>query len=201
MAKIKYLDMVNELFEKSPVVDFRSIERIVGKTKKSNYAKLLVRNLLLKNKIYRLTKGFYTKHAETGLAAFCFKPAYLGLQDALSFHGLWEQETISIIITSRSVRPGIRKVMGNNVIIRKIDKKYLFGFEYSLAGIFYLPYSDIEKTFIDMVYFKQPLDKEVLANFKKKIDKKKLIYYLKAYTSDFKKRVITIYDKNKYIIN
>lgn len=191
MGKRKYLDEVEKLFIKSPVVSYDSIERIV-KNKKNvkQYVKILVRNLLKQGKIKRLAKGYYTNRDEVSLAVFCFKPSYLGLQDALSFHELWEQETIPIIITSNTVRQGIREIFGVNVIIRRIDKKYIFGFEYYKDGDFYFPYSDIEKTFIDMIYFKQPLDEEVIDNFRKKIDKKNLKDYLKRYPERFKKMVM-----------
>lgn len=191
MGKRKYLDDVERLFAKSPVVSYDSIERIVRHKKKvKQYVKILVRNLLRQGKIKRLTKGYYTNREEVTLAVFCFKPAYLGLQDALSFHDLWEQETIPVIITSNAVRQGIREIFGANVLIRRIDKKYLFGFEYYKDGDFYFPYSDIEKTFIDMLYFRQPLATETLINFKKKIDKKKLKDYLSKYPIKLRLKVL-----------
>ena len=190
MGKEKHLKKIGNLFEKSPVVDFSSIERIIKRKKNiKQYTKQLIRNLIFKGKIKGLAKGYYTKYDEVGLTVFCFKPAYLGLQDALSFHNLWKQETIPVIITTKKVRQGIRKILGMNVLIRRIDKKYMFGFDYKQEGEFYLPYSNIEKTFIDMIYFKQPLDKEALENFKKRIDKKKLKRYLKKYPKRFRKRV------------
>lgn len=191
MGKEKYQKQIEVLFEKSPVVDFSSIERII-KSKKNikQYTKQLIRNLVLRNKIKKLAKGQYTKHNESGLAVFCFKPSYLGLQDALSFHNLWEQETIPVIITTKKVRQGIRKIFENtNILIRRIDKKYFFGFDYYKEGDFYFPYSDIEKTFIDLIYFKQNIDEETLKNFRKKLDKKKLKGYLKKYPEKFRKRV------------
>ena len=130
MGKRKYLDKIEELFEKSAVVDFRSVERVIGKKKKSSYSKLLLRNLLKRGTIMRLTKGCYTKRPDINLAVFCFKPAYLGLQSALSYHGISEQETIPIILTAKNARTGIRKIAGNNAYIRKCRKKYLFCFEY-----------------------------------------------------------------------
>ena len=190
MGKGKYLMEVESLFEKSPVVDFSSIERVVRNKKKvKQYTKQLIRNLLLKGKIKRLTKGFYTINNDSSLSVFCFKPDYLGLQDALSFHNLWEQETIPIIITTKKIRRGIREILGINVLIRKLDKKYMFGFEYYKEGNFYLPYSDIEKTFIDMLYFKENLNEETLAEIKKRINKKKLKGYLKKYPKRFRERV------------
>ena len=107
----------------------------------------------------------------------------------MSLHGIWEQETVPIVLTTRKVRTGIRKVMGMNVLIRRIDSKYFFGFDYYKSGDFYFPYSDIEKTLIDMVYFRGHMDKEVVREFKKKIDRKKLNGYLKVYPKKFREKV------------
>lgn len=188
MGKIKYINEIRKFFKESPVVDIGSLKKFIKKNDKS-YIYLLINKLLKKKEIRKLTKGFYTIHEDTSLIVFCFKPSYLGLQNALSFHNLWEQETIPVVITTRKLRRGIRKVEGLNVLIRRIDRKYIFGFEYYKDGDFYLPYSDIEKTFIDMIYFHQPLDKDVVENFKEKINKKKLKDYLKKYPKKFMKKV------------
>lgn len=189
MGKKKYQDKIRSLFEKSPVVAFGSIKMIVRDKKNvKQYAKQVIRNLIKQNKIRKITKGYYTIHEDPSLLVFCFS-GYLGVQNAMSFHNLWEQETVPIILTARNVRSGRREVFGANTIVRKIDKKYLFGFEYYKDGDFYFPYSDIEKTFIDMVYFRQPLDAEVISSFKEKIDRKKLAEYLKKYPERFRKKI------------
>ncbi len=192
MGKIKYIKNIEEFFKKSPVVDIGSLKRFIKKSKK-DYVYLLINNLLKQEKIKTLTKGYYTIHDEVSLIVFCFKPSYLGLQNAMSFHNLWEQETNPVVITTRKIRQGLRTVMGRNMLIRRIDKKYIFGFDYYQDGDFYFPYSDIEKTFIDMVYFRQPLDKENISEFKKKINKKKLKEYLKNYPERFRKKVLKVY--------
>lgn len=193
MGKEKYQRDIEELFKKSPVVSFSSIARLMKKGKKlKQYPKQLIRNLLSRGKIKTLAKGYYTTHNDPSLIVFCFKPSYLGLQDALSFHNLWEQETIPIIITTRKVRSGIRKVMGVNVLIRRIQKKHFFGFDYHQEGNFCFPYADREKTLIDMVYFKETLSKEAVKNIRKRIDRKKLNVYLKAYPKNVKKAVSRI---------
>lgn len=189
MGKQIYLEKIEKLFEKSPVVDFKSIERIIGVKPKSNYAKLLIYNLLKKGKVKRIGKGFYTIHDESSFAVFVYNPAYLGLQSALSRLGLWEQETIPVILTTKKIRRGIRKVIGVNILIRNIDRKYFFGFEFLKEGNFYLPYSDLEKTLIDLVVFNQTIDDDVLKEMIKRIDKKKLINYLKKYPKNIKERV------------
>lgn len=189
MGKEKYQKRILELFEKSPVVSCNSIKKI---TKNPNYTKQLIRNLVLQNKIKKLTKGFYTIREDPSLIVYCFKPAYLGLQDALSIHELWEQETIPIVITSRKIRQGLREINKTNVLLRRINKKYLFGFDYIKQGELYFPYSDIEKTFIDMVYFKEKLNDEILKNIKKKINKDKLKKYLKIYPKKTRKKVLEV---------
>ena len=194
MAKEKHLEIIESLFERSPVVNFSSIERIIGKNKKSSYAKLLIHNLIKKGKIKKIGKGVYTKHNEISLAVFSFKPAYLGLQSALSHHNVWEQETIPVIITQKKVRRGIRSLMGGNILIRNIDVRYFFGFEQLEEGNFYLPYSDLEKTLVDMVFFNQKFDKESLKNIKKNINQDKLLKYLNRYPKRFRERVFKLID-------
>ena len=190
MGKEKYLREIEDFFKKNLVVSSTSLKTIIkNKNKKSKfYVKQLIRNLIKKDKIKRLTKGCYTIYEDPSLIVFCLKPAYLGLQDALSFHNLWEQETIPILITTRKVRQGLRNILNTNVLIRRINKKYFFGFDY-YKDKFYLPYSDIEKTFVDTIYFKEKLDKETLKYLIKKINKKKLDSYLKVYPKRIRKTI------------
>ena len=187
MGKKIYINEIEHLFLKSPVVDSLSIKRILQSKKQvKQYHKHVLKNMLAKGTIKRITKGYYTAHNDPSLAVFCFAPAYLGLQDALSFHHIWEQETIPIIITSKNVRQGIRKIMGVNSLIKKIDKKYVFGVSYSGN----LPYSDIEKTLIDFVYFNEKLSKESIKKIENIINLKKLNSYLIKYPSNFRKKVL-----------
>jgi len=182
MGKKKHIDEIKKLFEKSPIVDSKSIRRTIeSKNKVKQYHKQLIRNLLRQGIIKKITKGYYTKENDPSLAVFCFKPAYLGLQDALSHHNLWEQETIPVILTSRKIRPGIRKILDSNVLIRRIGKKYMFGYENSQQGKYLLSYSDIEKTLIDMIHYNQNISKETIKEINKKIDKQKLKTYLTKY--------------------
>lgn len=196
MGKAKYLKTIEDLFSKSPVVSYASIERVINYKKKTKaYVKRFINELLKKGKVKRLTKGYYTTTDNSSLLVFCFQPAYLGLQDALSFHNLWEQETIPVIITTKKIRQGTRKVFGNNVLIRRIGKKYVFGIEHYQEGKIAFPYSDIEKTFIDMIYFNEKINKETLEEFKKRLNKKKLKLYLKKYPKIFWSKIEGILKK------
>jgi len=195
MGKIKYVIEARKFFKESPVVDINSLKKFIP-YKNKNYIYLLISNLLKKKEINRITKGYYTIYDDASLIVFCFKPAYLGLQNAMSFHKLWEQETNPVVITTNNIRAGLRKVFGRNAFLKRVHGKYMFGYEYYKYPLenreIYFPYSDIEKTFIDMVYFRQPLDKEVIDNFKEKINKKKLKDYLKRYPERFKKMILKL---------
>ena len=182
MGKVKYIDKIRNFFKKSAVVNINSLKNFISDQKgNKEYVYLLINKMIKKGEIKRITKGYYSLHEDPVLAVFCFKPSYIGLQNALSIHNLWEQETNPVVITTRRIRQGCRSVFGSNVIIRRILPKYFFGVENIQEGNFFIPVSDIEKTFIDMIYFKQTIDKELFGHFKERIDEKRLKNYLEKY--------------------
>lgn len=187
MGKIKYIGSVMDFLEKTPVANMRDFRMII---KNPDYSRLLLHNLEKTGKIWRITRGFYSLYNDPSLAVFCFRPAYIGMQDALSVHDLWEQETNTIIITQKKARPGIRKIMDSNVVIHRLDKKYFFGYELTKQGDFFLPVSDKEKTLIDLIYFNEIPDKNVLKRIRRVLDNKKLDSYLKHYPAKFRNRVL-----------
>lgn len=195
MGEVKYVDEVRKFFKESPVVGIASLKKFIPYRDK-RYIYLLISNLLKKKEIKRITKGYYTIYDDASLIVFCFKPAYLGLQNAMSFHNLWGQETNPVVITTNNIRRGLRIIFGRNALLKRVPGKYMFGYEYYKYPLenrdIYIPYSDIEKTFVDMVYFKQPLDEETIENFREKIDKKRLGGYLKMYPLKIRKRAMKL---------
>ncbi len=186
MGKMKHLPSIIELFKTSPVVAVRDIAMLTGSRQ---YAYLLLHSLEKRGVIKRLVKGYYTIHDDPTLTVFCYRPAYIGLQDALSIHNLWTQETTVIIVTTRNIR-GDRTVMGSKVAIHKLSPKYYFGYKYVKYGEIYIPVSDLEKTMIDLAYYRQPIHKETIKEAKKNINKHKLQQYLKNYNKKVQKRII-----------
>jgi len=186
MAEMKRLDRIKDYAKRTPAFDTKSIVRLAGDR---DYAYLLLNRLLKAGQIRRITRGYYTVHGDPSLLVYCLKPAYLGLQDAMSFHNLWEQETIPIILTARRIRPGTRKVLGANVSVRRISSRHFFGYDYLRQGELLLPVSDIEKTFIDMIYFRE-LRRDMLKAFRDRIDPEKLAGYLKRYDRRFAANVL-----------
>jgi predicted transcriptional regulator of viral defense system len=186
MGKVKYLPEIMELFKKTPVVTTRDIKLYL---KQKGYSYLLLSNLVKQGKIKRITKGFFTIHDDPLTSVFCFRPAYVGLQEALSIHNLWEQETNVVIVTTRKVRIGIHEIFGSNVLVHRINPKYFFGFTLLKYGEFFIPVSDVEKTLLDFIYFKQPLSKGTISEIKKNLDANKLKKYLKVYPRWFHEKL------------
>lgn len=193
MGKIKYLPKIENFVEKNPCFRSRDIELIV---KNKSYTHLLLHNLSKRKKIFRLTKGCYSKKDDPVLSVFCFEPAYLGLQEALSFYNLWEQETVPVILTIRKIREGKREVLETNVILKRIPPQYFFGFELKKYNDTFLPVADFEKTLIDFFYFKEPISKEVIKNLKRKINLQKLKNYLKKYPKKISKEINQVLNLN-----
>ena len=186
---MKIIDEVREYLKRTPIASVDSISRIV---ESKSYAYLLLNHLVKKGEVFRITKGYYSTQADPTLLVLCIKPSYLGLEDALSFHNLWEQETIPVIITPRKVRQGKRKVLKHNVLIRRILPKYFFGWDLVKYGNFLVPISDVEKTLIDLVYFGKRIDKNLARKFEKRIDKGKLTNYLRKYPRNVRRKVTKI---------
>lgn len=167
------------------MVHIASVSRLLGS---EGYAHLLMSYLVRRGEAKRITRGFYTVHEDPSLLVYCFKPAYLGLQDAMSVHGLWEQETVPVVVTCRRVRTGLRSVMGQNAVVRRISRRYFFGYDYVERGGLHLPVSDVEKTLIDLVYFREA-GPEAVEGFRGRVDRGKLEAYLRRYPERLRRRV------------
>ncbi|MCW1298870.1 MAG: type IV toxin-antitoxin system AbiEi family antitoxin [Candidatus Parvarchaeum sp.] len=165
------------------------------RTNKQN-ARLTLYAMERKGKIRRLKRGYYSFNSNLDAIGFIFEPFYYGLQEALSLHGLWEQQTNPVIITTRKVRTGVRSILGRNVVVRRIQRKMFFGYEAKRIGSSFIPVSDVEKTLIDFVYFKVKITKEVLEKMEKRLDKEKLQRYLEKLDKNLRIKVDNLLKMN-----
>lgn len=166
---MKYKKQLYDKFKDSKVFSLRDVRILFNdKNISKDYSKVLMSNLIKEKKIYKITNGKYTFQEEIMCAGFAFSPFYYGLQEALSLHNLHEQETNPIIITTNKIKPGIREIMNTNVYFRRINKKYFFGYDFIKYYDIEIPVSDIEKTLIDLVYYKENISKNVILEIKKK---------------------------------
>jgi predicted transcriptional regulator of viral defense system len=156
------------------------------------YVQLLLHNSSKKNEIIRLGKGKYTFNKDIMATGFAFTPFYYGMQEALSLRNLWEQETNPVILTIKKIKPGVRKINSTNVVVRRLNRKYFFGFDLLKYYDFEIPVSDIEKTIIDFVYYREYISPEIIKEIKEKIDRRKLNQYLAKYPVSIRNKVILL---------
>ncbi len=188
--RMKYTAIFHTRFRERPYFTIRDARLFLSqKGISSGYLRVMIHSWLQKGKLHRLGKGVYTFHDELDLAGFVFQPFYYGLHFALTHHGIWDQATNPVVVTTKLVRPGIRVVLGQNVLVRRIAKKLFFGFALTRIGDYWLPVSDVEKTFLDMIYFRQKMTPEVRAAFQSRFDKKRLQTHLRKFPRWVQNRV------------
>jgi predicted transcriptional regulator of viral defense system len=193
---MKYINEIRKKFRKLPLFKTRDAVIIITKMGGTRgYAYLLLNHLAKRGEITRITKGYYSFEEEIEVCGFAYSPFYYGLQEALSLRNLWEQETNPVIITTRKTRTGLKKILGKNVLIRRISQKMFFGFEMVKYYDFWVPVSDVEKTLIDFIYFGEYLNEETLTEIKKNIKMDKLKNYLKKVPKRIRNRVLEILKK------
>ena len=188
---MKYIEAFREHFKSFPVFSISDARVFLSQFSiSSNYTFFLLHYLRKRGEIRKITRGIYSFKKEAEVIGFAFSPFYYGLQDALSFRDLWEQETNPVVITTRKVRTGVRTIAGSKVVIRRISRSMFFGFENLKSGDLYLPFSDIEKTLIDFVYFRQFLDSRTIKKMIERMDKKRMHSYLLKIPEWLRKKVV-----------
>ncbi|PIN85297.1 MAG: hypothetical protein COV47_02915 [Candidatus Diapherotrites archaeon CG11_big_fil_rev_8_21_14_0_20_37_9] len=186
---MKYTKEFREKFSKKSFTTKDVKIFLENKGANKNYYSLFLANEMKNNRIFRLKQGFYSFTQNLEDAEKLFQPSYHGLQDALSIHGIWGQQTIPILITPRKIRTGTRTIMGQKILTRKISRKMFYGFESKKHHSTWISVSDPEKTLIDFAYYHEPLDEESIRNILKKADKTKIREYLKRTSKKTQKKV------------
>lgn len=143
------------------------------------YAKRFLSSLVKSRRISRIKKNYYTCYGDPYAVGFAFAPFYYGLGTALNMHNLTEQQSQPVVISATSVMPRAIVFNSKKIFIKRIRASMFFGIETMAYGAFEIPVSDVEKTFIDLIYFRYGVDEQVYENIIRKIDKKKLRRYLK----------------------
>ncbi len=189
---MKYLKFVRGNFDdpKFPVFSISDLRASLGLMGiKQAYLKRMLNYLSRKGEVVRVAKGAYTFHNDITVVGFAFKPFYYGLENALTILKLWDQNTNPVVITWKNVRAGERKFGDGNYLVQRLSRKLFFGYELVRYYDFWVPVSDCEKTLIDLVYYKHHISGDVLASFKKQIDRRRLNAYLKMYPPRVKSAV------------
>lgn len=187
---MKYMQEFIHHFKENNAFTIRDA-RIFLKSKKisNTYLKVFIHLLLKKKKLNAIRNGVYTFQQDPIAIGFGFEPFYYGLHYALSIHQLWDQATNLVIITPKKYRSGMREIMETNVIVRRINPKFFFGYEMKWHSGMWIPVSTIEKTFADFIYFKEKIPGQVWEEWKKQLNRKILYEILAPYPIWVKKRI------------
>ncbi|MEM4066310.1 MAG: type IV toxin-antitoxin system AbiEi family antitoxin domain-containing protein [Candidatus Micrarchaeaceae archaeon] len=158
-----YKRRFSEYFSRKPFFTFNEAERYLSREGATEgYCRLLLHNMVKKNELVRIKKGFYTFSRNEVVSGFAFRPFHYGLEYALSIRKTWTQQSIPVVVTTSKANPGIRDVLGYKILVRRISEKYFFGFEYLNYSNFFIPVSTPEKTALDFLYYGIKLDPETL---------------------------------------
>lgn len=187
---MKYMDSFKERFQSYPVFTIQDAKVLLSAMGASRgYIHTLLHNLANAGEIVKITRGVYTFHHDVSVVGFAYRPFYYGLHDALSWRNAWEQETNPIVITTRKVRTGVRTFLGRNYLVRRIDRSMFFGIDPIRHGNTWLPVSDVEKTLIDLVYFKEHVPTNVVHDLVQMARPHVLNEYLDILSSHVRERV------------
>ncbi len=192
---MKYIKEFLDSFSSRELFSTRDVKLFLkSKGASGEYVSLFLNKLVSSGKIIRLTKGIYSFSKNIDFVEKAIFPSYHALQDALSLHKIWGQQTIPIIITPRKIRSGERVIAEGKIIVRRINRKMFFGYETIPQLNSWITVSDLEKTLIDFAYYDEPLTKETLFEMKKRIDKKKMANYLKQLTKRLRVKIKKRFD-------
>ena len=190
---MKYETEFNEYFSKLKIFTFKDAERFLLKhNAPKKYIKLFMHNQVIRHRLLKIGKGYYTFQNNEALVGFRFTPFYYGLEYALTIRKLWTQMANPIVLTATKAVPGSRMLMGQKVIVRRISKSMMFGFEYIKYSSIFIPVSDVEKTLIDFTYYKVRLSNADIKSMLKQINHKKIERYLLKYSKHVKSAVYNI---------
>ena len=164
-----------KILEKYPIFTEKDITKITNKN--SAYARILLHRIQKKDYILRIERGKYTVHKDPLIfASHIVTPSYLSLWTALKFYSLTEQQPQIIWVISKRKHKNIKF---NNINIKFITAKYLFGYKKMRYQDFDIFIAEKEKAILDSIIYKLPLE-DISQATKEEINYKKLAEYTKT---------------------
>ncbi len=191
--------------KETPVFSLADVSQIVsGK----DYAKKLLRRLILSQEIKKIKRNIYTFHDDSFLVStFLVKPSYISSISALSYHKIITQIPNEIFCFTMKPSKEIKFISE----IKFIHTKYFFGFEEQNYSDFKIPIATPEKAILDsfgivpISVFEESIEKiniNKMLDYFKKINKSNIIkragYLLEKHGFDIFDK-IEDYLNNKYI--
>ena len=188
-----YKKRFSEYFSRKPMFTSNEAERYLSRYGAAEgYSKLLLHNMVKKNELLRLTKGVYTFSKNEAVSGYAFRPFYYGMEYALTIRKTWTQQSVPIVMTTTKANPGVRLVMGYKVIVRRINKKYFFGFDYVNYSNLFIPVSRPEKIILDFLYYGIGLDPDTMHSLFAQSETRTLKAYASIFGKSYWDRIKTL---------
>ena len=179
---MKTLQLLKRL-EAYPLFTQNDVSKLVNKS--SKYIKTLLSRLFKQGIIKRVERGKYSVHDDPMIfASYIATPSYLGLWTAIRHYNMTQQQPSSLFVLSPVKR---KSITFQNIEIIFIKTCQMFGYNKERYFDFDIFISDREKTIIDSLLFKIPIEDvskaleneeisfEKLADYAKKAKNKSLI--------------------------
>lgn len=159
--------------ERFPLFTESDVAKIINKSPK--YVRTLLYRLKKQSLIQRIERGKYTIHEDPLIfASHIAIPSYLSLWTALRYYSMTQQQPTSFFVLSPIKRKDIKELN-----INFLSTKHMFGYKKERYSDFDIFIADPEKTIIDSLLFKVPLEDIDIALDEGNIDFKKLSEYAK----------------------
>lgn len=182
-------------FKDWKVFTFRDVKMLFRNQLNSNAVGVLIHRNIEKGVLHKITNGVYTYSDNVMVYGYAFGDFYYGVGFALDYYDIISQVMNPVIITTSKASPGPRDVNGKPIFIYRIKEDMFFGYTFKKINGIEVPISDVEKTFIDTVYYNFKLEQYVYGIIQQRLNYAKLDEYLKMCPKWLQKRVMNVLNK------
>lgn len=171
---MKTVELLEKL-RKLPLFTENDAAKIVNKSQK--YIRTLLYRMCKSGFIKRIERGKYTPHKDPLIfLSYITTPSYIGLWTALRYYGMTGQQPFSFFVITLFPKKSINY---EGIRIKFAATKHMFGYKKERYSDFDIFISDREKTIIDSLLFKIPVQDVNVALEDKEINHEKLANYAK----------------------
>ncbi|MGC8618549.1 MAG: type IV toxin-antitoxin system AbiEi family antitoxin domain-containing protein [Thermoplasmata archaeon] len=191
---MKYENNFRAFFSEQLVFTSEDAKRYLEKEgASSEYVRLFLHKLVADGSLMRIKRGVYSFNKNEALTGFAFRPFYYGMEYALTIRKIWAQQADPVIISRTKANQGVRIVNDSRVLIRRINQRAFFGYEYINYSGFFVPVSVPEKILLDFIYFRERLDEETMSSLVLKCNKRIARNFALKLGKPFKSKVDMIF--------
>ena len=169
---------------RAPIFSFSELVKVLGKHE--SYAKVFLNRAVEKKLLIKIGRGKYGLPNQNpfSVASNLVFPSYVSLISAYSFYSLTTQLPIKLFVVGLKQKREV-SYMGYKIKFIAIGKKRFFGYKKEFLNGKVLFVAEIEKAILDSLFLPVycPISETFFALREAKIDKDKLLEYVKRFDS------------------